>query len=97
MEFETVDYTDEMVIVKNNGKGTTANRKLTTHSYIMYIYIFIGKYIYIFMYISTTLLFYMATVTISPAWFIVIILEARSPEKCSTYRGRSVSIRLQHK
>lgn len=51
MEFETVDYTDEMVIVKNNGKGTTANRKLTTHSYIMYIYIFIGKYIYIYIYV----------------------------------------------
>lgn len=61
MEFETVDYTDEMVIVekKNNGnknkqKGAKKERrqlKLTTHSYnVIYIYLYVN-YIYIYTYI----------------------------------------------
>lgn len=85
-----------MVIVKNNGKGTTANRKLTTHSYAIYIYLFIGKYIYIYVYKYNTIILHGNSAHL-PAFFIVIILEACSPEKCSTYRGRSVSIGLQHK
>lgn len=46
MEFETVDYTDEMVIVKNNenkiNRRTKRNVKLkfTTHNYnVIYIYL----------------------------------------------------------
>lgn len=58
MEFETVDYTDEMVIVKNNeneiNKGKKERQQIEAHysqlQCHIYIYIFIGKYIYIYKY-----------------------------------------------